>query len=491
MITLEDIEKQINEGPYEANWESLKKYHAPAWYEDTKFGIFIHWGVFSVPAYANEWYSRNMYMKDSREYEHHIKTYGKHTEFGYKDFIPMFKAENFKPEEWVSLFKESGAQYVIPVAEHHDGFQMYDSELSKWNAANMGPKRNVLKELSDECNKNGLINGASSHRIEHWFFMAPGKDFDSDIKEPLQKGDLYWPSVKDVDLQDMFSKPYPSEEFLEDWLLRCCELVDKYNPKIVYFDWWIQHDAAKPYLQKFAAYYYNHAAKRGEEVIINYKHDAFAFGTAVIDIERGQLAQAKPYLWQTDTAVAKNSWCYTTENEYKTSSQIIQDLVDIVSKNGRLLLNVGPKADGTIPDEDQKILKEIGEWFKTNGESIYSTRPWKISAEGPTAIVEGHFADNDSKGYTSEDIRFVTKGNAIYVTCLNMEGKDSISIRSFCDNTGIEHPEFKQEFVGIIDDICQLGNKTTLSYSRDAKGLHIKTDKVTHNNPVVFKITVK
>ena len=242
---LKKINEVIEKGPYSNNWHSLSEYEVPEWYRKAKFGIFIHWGVFSVPAFGNEWYSRNMYVKDSPEYKHHIDTYGKHTDFGYKDFIPMFKAEKFDPKEWSELFRASGAKYVVPVAEHHDGFQMYRSEISHWNAYEMGPHRDVLGELKNNCRTLGIEFGASSHRAEHWFFMDGGKNFDSDIKEPLQRGDLYWPSMPSAELHDIYSKPEPSEEYLQDWLVRCCELVDNYRPKIVYFDWWIQHSSFK------------------------------------------------------------------------------------------------------------------------------------------------------------------------------------------------------------------------------------------------------
>lgn len=191
------------------------------------------WGVYSVPAFGSEWYSRNMYIQGSPEYEHHIKTYGNHRDFGYKDFIPMFRGQKFDASEWVELFQAAGAQYVIPVAEHHDGFQMYDSELSRWNAVRMGPGRDVLGELFAEAGKNGLVSGASSHRVEHWFFMGHGKEFESDIKEPLERGDFYWPAMQERDHFDSFSEPAPTEEYLEDWLCRCCEIVDRYRPKIL------------------------------------------------------------------------------------------------------------------------------------------------------------------------------------------------------------------------------------------------------------------
>lgn len=484
---LDKINSVIANGKYKDTWESLQQYRVPEWYEKAKFGIFIHWGIYSVPAFANEWYPRNMYIKDSWEYKHHIATYGHQKDFGYKDFIPMFKAEKFDPAEWAELFREAGAQYVVPVAEHHDGFQMYDSELSEWNSKQRGPCRDVLGELSDEFSKAGLTLGASSHRVEHWFFMGRGKEFDSDIKEPLKRGDFYWPAMPEPNLQDLFSEPAPSQEFLEDWLVRCCEIVDKYRPKIVYFDWWIQHSAVKPYLKKFASYYYNKAEEWGTGVVINYKHDAFEFGTAVPDIERGQFADAKPYIWQTDTAVAKNSWCYTEYNSYKTSEQIVRDMVDIVSKNGRLLLNIGPKADGTIPDEDANILRDIGRWLKINGEAIYGAKLWRRAAEGSTEITEGQFADNDAKPYTSEDIRFTMNGGCIYATCLNMQDKNRILIKSLAEADASSKPNFH----GIVRSVEVLGYDKSPKWHRNEKGLTVETVKVESSMPVVFKIAVE
>ena len=480
------IDEVIEKGPYSADWDSLSEHEVPEWYRRAKFGIFIHWGVYSVPAFGNEWYSRNMYIKDSSEYKHHIETYGAHKDFGYKDFIPMFKAEKFDASQWAELFKQAGAKYVIPVAEHHDGFQMYKSDISHWNAYEMGPRRDTLGELSAECNKRGIRNGASSHRIEHWFFMGHGKEFDSDIKEPMQRGDFYWPSMPEPDHQDLYSEPAPTKEYLDDWLVRCCELADEYRPKIIYFDWWIQHSSAKEYLKKFAAYYYNRALEWGEEVAINYKHDAFMFGSAVVDIERGVFSDIKPYFWQTDTSVALNSWCYTENNRYREASSIICDLVDIVSKNGCLLLNIGPKADGTIPEEDADILREIGAWLKVNGEAIYDTKVWRTYGEGPTEIIEGQFSDGTKKNFTAHDIRYTVKGSKLYATVLRESADGTYDLTLL----GAKDASKKANFHGIIKNIEMLGCDEKVTWTRDEEALHIKAGVVGTNKPIVFRITL-
>ena len=479
------IDSVIENGKYKDTWESLSQYRVPDWYKDSKFGIFIHWGVYSVPAFGSEWYSRNMYIQGSWEYNHHIETYGAHKDFGYKDFIPMFKAEKFSADEWCDLFKQAGAQYIVPVAEHHDGFQMYKSEVSKWNAYDMGPHKDIVGELSESACRHGIVNGASSHRVEHWFFMGHGKDFESDITDDEKYGDFYYPAMPEPNHQDLFSKPTPTKEFLNDWLVRCCEIVDRFQPKIIYFDWWIQHSAVKPYLKKFAAYYYNRAEEWGGGVI-NYKHDAFMFGCAVVDIERGQFADAKPFIWQTDTAVAKNSWCYTENNDYKSPREIICDLVDIVSKNGRLLLNIGPKADGTIPDEDRHILLEIGKWLSVNGEAIYGSAVWRYAAEGPTKVEEGQFADGNDKNYTSRDIRFTVNNGCLYATVLSYPENGEVCIESLREADASRLPLFH----GIIKDVDVLGFSEKPEFKRDEKGLHIKTNTVKSEYPVVFKIKV-
>lgn len=481
---LETIERVIAQGPYSDDWESLSRIEPPRWFNRLKFGIFIHWGVYSVPAFDNEWYPRSMYMQGSRAYEHHLATYGPQKDFGYKDFVPMFKAEKFDPEAWARLFAETGARYVVPVAEHHDGFQMYRSDVSHWNAFEMGPKRDVLGELSAACAGQGLVMGASSHRIEHWFFMGHGRDFDSDIHEPLKRGDLYWPSVPMDDFDNINAEPAPTREYLEDWLVRTCELIDRYRPRILYFDWWIQHSSAKPWLKKLAAYYYNRAAEWGEEVIITYKHDAFLFGCALPDVERGQFAELKPYYWQSDTAIALNSWCHTTENRYKQAVDIVWDLVDVVSKNGCLLLNVGPKADGTISDEDRKVMNDIGAWMKVNGEAIYDARAWRAFGEGPTQVTEGQFADGVKKAFTSADFRFTAKGDALYAIAMKPDDGGDYCVKALAEAPA----EVARRFHGIVRGVSVLGDAGEVRWRRDEQGLHIHTNYRMGDMPVAFRV---
>ena len=479
------IQQVIDSGPYRDTWASLSEYTLPQWYPKAKFGIFIHWGVYSVPAFGNEWYSRNMYDPARREFDHHRKTYGEHKDFGYKDFIPMFRAEKFDPNAWAQLFREAGARYVVPVAEHHDGFQMYKSDISHFNAYEMGPKRDVLGELKQACREAGLEVGASSHRAEHWFFMSAGKKFDSDIHEPLQRGDFYWPSMPEGDHFDLFSRPAPSEEFLQDWLVRTCEIIDRYEPRILYFDWWIQHSAFKPWLRKLAAYYYNRAERFGGGVIC-YKHDAFLFGTALPDVERGAFAQVQPYHWQTDTAIALNSWCYTEGNEYRAPQEIVQDLVDVVSKNGCMMLNVGPKADGTISEEETAVLRAIGKWLSVNGEAIYDSRVYRRYGEGPTRIQEGQFSDGVKKNYTSRDFRFTVAKGCIYAIAMRCSGDGHYCIETL----GRRDASKTANFSGIIDDVAVLGWEGKPSWHREEAGLFIETG-FRSDYPVVFRIRLK
>ena len=473
---LKNVEKGIAAGPFHDDWDSLSRFQVPDWYQDGKFGIFIHWGPYSVPAFGNEWYPRNMYQEGTPEFNHHIAHYGSQREFGYKEFISLFKGERFDPHLWADLFQRAGARFVVPVAEHHDGFQMYDSALSPWNAAKMGPKRDVIGELALAVRETGLIFGLSNHRAEHYFFFDGGLKVDSDVTDP-RWADFYGPPhPAPRELSDLENAP-PRKEHLDDWLARNCELVEKYQPQLVWFDWWIQNLAFKPYLKKFAAYYYNQAAAWNKPVAINYKFQAFPDGTAVYDIERGQLANISPLFWQGDTSVSKNSWGYIENHDYKTAENIICDLIDTVCKNGALLLNIGPRPDGTIPEPEQEILLEIGNWLAVNGEAIYGTKPWQLFGEGPTDIVAGTFNDTKRTSFTSEDFRFSKKGETLYAFALKWPENGRLLIKSLAADV----VEVKQ--IDLLGDSCP--PKWNLSH----EGLEIDLENCRLSPyPVAFRI---
>jgi alpha-L-fucosidase len=465
---LTDVDQADHQGPFRPDWESLQDYEAPAWYRDAKFGIFIHWGAYSVPAFGSEWYPRMMYVKGSPEYRHHIETFGTQDKFGYKDFIPMFKAEHFDPAAWAELFKKAGAKYVVPVAEHHDGFAMYDSGLSDWTVLKMGPHRDTSGELAKAVRAVGLHFGVSSHRVEHNFFLGPGRTIPSDVNDP-QYAMLYGPAhnwfmnPSGTPLNNDFT--YVSSEWSDDWLARSAELVKKYNPDIVYFDWWIGQASIRANLTRFAAFYYNSSLKQGDHVgVINYKDYAMQDHSAVLDLERGQLGDIRPLPWQTDTSVSNKSWGYINDDTFKSPEFIVHQLIDIVSKNGNLLLNIGPRSDGTIPDEVQRVLLDVGAWLNMNGEAIYGTRPWRVYGEGPTKVAAGSFHDTDTTNYKPEDFRFTTKGDSLYVIGLAWPANGEAIVRSLAPSAGSSR----------VRSVTLLGNDAELKFDQRVDGLHVQ-----------------
>jgi alpha-L-fucosidase len=466
---LEEVDRKGREGPFRPDWESLERYEVPEWYKDAKFGIFIHWGVYSVPAFGNEWYPRNMYREESDEYKHHIATYGAVDKFGYKDFVPLFRAERFDPVAWARLFKEAGAKYVVPVAEHHDGFAMYDSGLSDWTAAKMGPHRDVIGELAKAVRTEGLHFGASSHRVEHNFFLGVGRRIASDINDPKYAA-FYGPAhnwmeaKQGTPLSNDFT--FVSAAWTADWLARSSEIVEKYHPDIMYFDWWIGQAAVRADLTRFAAFYYNASLEYGGHVgVINYKDYAIEEHSAVLDLERGQLAEIRPLYWQTDTSVSNKSWGYIKDDTFKTAQFVVQQLIDIVSKNGNLLLNIGPRSDGTIPEEVQAVLRDVGSWLKVNGEAIYGTRPWNSFGEGPTKVRAGSFHDTDTAGYTAQDFRFTVKGKTLYAMELGWPSGGQAVVRSLGSSA------MNGQTIG---SVVLLGSDAKVVFEQQADGLRIQ-----------------
>lgn len=476
---LDHVGANVADGPFRPDWASLQGYRSPAWYDEAKFGIFIHWGVYSVPAFGSEWYSRNMYQQGTKDFAHHVATYGPQSRFGYKDFVPMFKAERFDPDAWAALFREAGARYVVPVAEHHDGFAMYDSKLSEWTAVQKGPKRDVIGLLAKAIRAQGMRFGVSSHRAEHDWFFDGGRHFASDVNDPANAG-LYGPAVDhlskdDQNLADDWT--FVSQAWLDDWLARTAELIDDYHPDIIYFDWWIGHPTFRNTLPTLLSYYYNQGAKR-DGVVVNYKLGDFPEGAGTLDIERGQLTGIHATHWQTDTSVSEASWGYIDHDTYKSPTVIIHLLADVVSKNGNLMLNIGPRADGTIPQGAQDTLRGIGAWLKVNGEAIYGSKPWRVYGEGPTEVVGGTFQDTKTKPFTAEDFRFTTGNGKLYAIELGWPAAGKATVHAI-------------KPADIVSKVELLSDGSSVPFIQDGTGLHLRLPShPVGSDAYVYRITL-
>jgi alpha-L-fucosidase len=399
----------------------------PDWFRDAKFGIYTHWGVFSVPAFSSEWYSRNLYQPNHTAHRHHVEIFGPTDKFGYKDFIPRFTAEKFNADEWAELFRQAGARFAGPVAEHADGFAMWDSALTHWNAKEMGPRRDVVGELEKAIRRRGLKFVASLHHSWLWGWYAT-PDPAADVHDP-RFADFYGPDLPMSAFRSA-PQPPPDDAFCRRWLAKTEELTDRYHPDLLYFDTKL-NIIPERFRLEMVSHYYNAAASRGQTVVLTYKKEDLERGSAVLDVERGRMSALQPFPWMTDTSVARNSWGYVADLDYYSTTRLVHDLIDIVSKNGCLLLNVAPRADGTIPNEQRARLLGIGRWLELNGEAIYGTRPWRVFGEGPTKVEEGMFSDLKLKGFTAEDIRFTTKGEVLYALVLGWPAASrTVTIRS-------------------------------------------------------------
>jgi alpha-L-fucosidase len=490
------VEKSI-EPPkqFEPTIESLQNYEAPEWFRDAKFGIYLHWGAYSV-AERGEWYAKRLYEEGEKEYAHHVKTYGHPSEFGYKDFIPMWKAEKFDPDRLVKLFKRSGAKYFTPVAVHHDNFDLWNSKYHKWNAVNMGPKKDLIGMWKKAADENGLRWGVTTHlaRSFSWFqknkladTKGPKKGVPYDGNNPEYQG-LYH------EYNDDMSSYYPDDppdHWHESWKARLIDLIDNYDPDHMYFDGGLPfNDNEGKTGMEVIAHFYNQAMKRhggkqeGFMCIKKNTNGAYFDGVSSLDLERTKADRLLDEPWQTDDTIGP--WGYDAEAEYKSVNQVIDKLVDIVSKNGNLLLNVPIKADGTLDDRTEEILEGIGQWMDINGEAIYNTRPWKIFGEGTSAEPQGTWEDRAYavQEYTGDDIRFTTKGeNTMYVFALAYPEKE-LTVR--CLSTRI--PLFTKE----IEKIELLGTDDEVSWNRDETGLHIDiSGKKSGANAFVWKLTVQ
>lgn len=469
-------------GPYKPTWESLRRLPTPQWLRDGKFGIYTHWGVYAVPAVGPNatWYSHHLYMRpDSSERKHHEAKYGRLAEFGYKDFIPAFTGAKFDADEWAELFERAGARFAGPVAEHHDGFAMWDSKLTEWNAAGMGPKRDVVGELEKAIKRRGMKFATAFHHAENWYFF-PVWDGRYDCGDPRYSG-LYGPIHEE-------GAP-PNKAFFDLWKAKLVEVVDRYDPDLVWFDFGLGF-VHETYKKEFLAHYYNQALARGKEVVVTYKGHNLPPGVGINDLELGQEKDLTYHEWITDSTVdAGHAWGYVEGMGYKTVDNLVDNLVDRVSKNGFLLLNVGPRADGTITAEARGRLLGMGDWLRINGEGIYGTSPWVVSGEGPTELEKaGPFNESNTMRYTSEDIRFTSKGDVLYATVLDWP-KEKVLIKSLAHKREIWKVGL---YPSEIESVIMLGDGTPLRWSLGAEGLMIEPPaRKPCEHAFVFKIVRK
>jgi alpha-L-fucosidase len=407
---------------YTADWQSLRRVQTPEWLQKGKFGIYTHWGPYAVHAYGSNttWYSFALYLsEDGEEREHFEKTFGKLTQvYGYKDLIPLFTADKFDADEWADLFQKAGARYAGPVAEHHDGFAMWDTKYSEWNAANMGPKRDIVGELEAAIKKRDMKYVTAFHHAANWFFFpVSDKQYDTgDPKNAGLYGQYHLPGEK------------RNQEFIDEWYGKIIEVIDNYSPDFIWFDFALD-DMPEGYVKDFLAYYYNHADDKGKEVVVTYKGHDLVPGTGVRDLELGQEPNLTYNEWITDNSVDdRGAWGYANDLTFKTPNRLIDNLIDRVSKNGYLLLNVGPKPDGTIPEGAKEVLLAMGAWLDINGEAIYETTPWLVAGEGPTNLGEANEIGFNESGivYTAKDIRFTVKGDNLYATFLDWPGEFAV-----------------------------------------------------------------
>jgi len=448
--------QQVQAEKYEATWESLREYpEVPKWLRDGKFGIYTHWGPYAVHAYGSNttWYSNSLYNYPGGEARRHFEeNFGKLTpEYGYKDLIPLFTAEKFDADEWAELFQKAGAKFAGPVAEHHDGFAMWDTKYSKWNAAKMGPKRDVVGELEKAIKSRDMKFVTAFHHAANWFFF-PVWDKRYDTGDPEYSG-LYGQQHEPGEMRN--------KEFHEEWYGKIKEVIDDYSPDFIWFDFALD-SIAEGYVKDFLAYYYNHATKKDKEVVVTYKGNDLVPGTGVRDLELGQEANITYHEWITDSTVDdRGAWGWANDLVFKSPNRVIDNLVDRVSKNGYLLLNVGPKPDGTIPDEARDLLLEVGKWLKVNGDGIYGTTPWLYASEGPTNLgAVGDIGFNESNVvYTKKDVRFTVKGDNLYATFLDWPG-DKAVIKTL--RTSGEEGDVERDWTGDskVDDELKLGGKT-------------------------------
>ncbi|UOB18734.1 alpha-L-fucosidase [Abyssalbus ytuae] len=465
---------------YTANWDSLAAYNeAPEWFREAKFGIYAHWGVLSVPEYANDWYPRLMHIEGSNENKHHIATYGSLSEFGYHNFVPKFKAEKFDAQNWADLFEKSGAKFAGIVAEHHDGWSNWDSEINPWNSIDKGPHKDIVGELEKAIHRKGMKFVTSFHKARNLQIFQKDSTKWLDDTSYFPYNPKMATSSKDSIISIMYGN-IPKEQFYKNWLGELKEVIDNYHPDLIYFDGKLDK-IPDEYKKEFAAYFINQSLARNQEVVITHKEGELPKSVSLEDFEKGRMNKITKDYWLTDETVSLGSWSYVQGLQYKTADEIIDLLADIVSKNGAMMLNVSPRANGEIPQAQKDILLTIGNWLKINGEAIYGSSTWDIFGEGPTKQDKsGMFLDKLS--YTAQDIRYTQKENNIYAIVLGWPGENKqIVLTAFSKKSLVSQPKIKS--------ISVLGSNENILFKLKDEGLYLTTPTSKPDDKAfVFKI---
>jgi alpha-L-fucosidase len=500
-------------GRFAPTWESLKQYQCPEWFRDAKFGIWAHWGPQCEPE-DGDWYARLMYFTNTAQYKFHLAHYGSPKDFGFKDVIHEWKAQNWDPDKLLSLYQRAGAQYFMALADHHDNFDNWDSKYQPWNSVNVGPRQDLIGGWAKAARKYGLYFGVSVHASHAWTWYEPAQDFDGKLTRADGKG-KWWDGLDPQDLyaqnhtpspgyqkfESLFNRwdwdngaSIPDEAYCDKYYNRTMDLIEKYHPDLIYFDdtalpLWPISDAGL----KLAANFYN---------LNNQWHgtndDGVLFGKVlkpdqrqcmVWDIERGAANEIEPLHWQTDTCLG--NWHYDRKiyerHGYKTTKTVIQTLADVVSKNGNLLLSVPVRGDGTIDDEEVKIVEGIADWMDVNRECIFDTHPWKVFGEGPASagakLREQGFNEGKGKPFTAADFRFTIKSNTLYAIELGWP-TNGVRVPSLGKSASL--------LDGKIRKIELLGTKEKIKWKQTDDALVIAQPKNKPNDfAVVYKITLK
>lgn len=509
-------EHDLAPGPFEPTWESLEaNYHCPDWFRDAKFGIWAHWTAQCVPE-QGDWYARQMYMQGNWQYDHHLKTYGHPVDSGFMELDHLWRAEKWDPERLMRLYKAAGAKYFVALANHHDNFDCYDSKYHEWNSVRVGPKQDIVGRWAKVARDAGLRFGVSNHSAHAWHWFQTAYGYDGEGPRAGERYDAFKLTKADgkgkwwdgLDPQQLYTgpnmvvpdgltsakaladwheqhdrqwteaPPAANPAFTEKWFLRCQDLLDKYHPDLLYFDNIGELPLGQAGLDVVAHYYNaNRSWHDGrEEGVVNVKGvKGERERGVVVDIERGVANDIRPEPWQTDTCIG--SWHYQRGIRYKSVDQVVRMLLDIVSKNGCLLLSVPLRGDGTIDADEEAFLEGLAAWMSTNGEGIFGTRPWHVYGEGPTNAQGGMFNERSIE-YTSDDMRFTTKDGALYVYLL-AKPVSAITVKSLAKGAKFTQP---------VATVELLGSDETLDWKQADAGLIIeKPASLPDQNVVAFR----